>query len=184
MVGRFSKKSTEGNSAEYNNADSSASDSDGTAGMRVVGAILGVALVIIGTTFSLYMFFRIGEAVMDPRGFREQVDRWEFVVRGRTTDAVGDAREPAALTSDNTGAAGNLLPPDTLEDRAEEAARFIERTFSRSARPIALFVMVVLVSMMVRILILLIDAGARLIHLAAGEKEFMKRLLREIAKKK
>lgn len=132
---------------------------------------------------ALYLFFRIGDLVMDPRGFREQVDRWEYVVRGRSADLMADFSEPGATQqrSEPQTAPATPINPD---DKAEEASRFIERAFSRGARPIALLILIVLVSLLVRVLILLIDVGARLIHLSVGDKEFMKKLLRELAKRK
>lgn len=168
---------------------------DSSAGVRIFAAWMGLLLVAVGAALAGYLMYRIGEMVLDPRTFETQVDRWEFVIRGRTTDAFPDTYE----TSDNKriitsvpapGASGDpeietqdapIRPGHEAIDQTEEMARFVGRLGSKSARPAALLLVMVLLMILVRILVAIMHAGIRLVYLTAGEKDYMKRIIDELA---
>lgn len=145
---------------------------------------MGLVLVSFGVTIAAYMFFRIGQVVLDPRSFETQVDRWEFVIRGRTSDAFPGAYETPDLGLVTTQP-GEEIPAvsgngGSREDRVEEVARLVGRVGSKSARPMALLLIVLILVLMVRIVIGIIHAGIRLAGLSGGEREYMKRIIAEL----
>lgn len=175
-----------------------APEPDGTTGFRIMAASMGLVLIVIGAMMCATLFYQIYRALMDPRPLVEQVNRWEFVIRGRMNDVpvrpvekgeaaklrtgskpanAADNEEPEAdpLTAAHSGSA----PRDV-----EIAAQFAKRLGSVSARPVALLLMFILLGILVRVAVGLLDAGGRLVNLAAGEKEFMQRLLFEITRRK
>jgi hypothetical protein len=154
---------------------------DPTAEMRMFASWMGLLLVAFGTAMAGYMFYRIGMVVMDPRSFETQVDRWEFVIRGRTTDAFPDAYETPERTV-RQPAIANELPAQQASpaDSTEEMARFVGRVGSKSARPAALLLIVLVLTILLRIAIAIIHAGIRLAGLAGGEREYMKRIVDEL----
>ena len=66
--------------------------------IRAFAAWMGLMLIAFGVAMAGYMFFRIGAVLLDPRAFETQVDRWEFVVRGRVSDALPNAYETPERT--------------------------------------------------------------------------------------
>ncbi len=166
--------------------------------VRIFAAWMGLVLVAFGVGMAGYLMFRIGDVVLDPRAIETQVDRWEFVIRGRTTDAFPQAYEtPERRIVASTGPpqgdgldAGDpetseLDPaPDISSNQSEEMARFVGRVGSKSARPAALLLIVVLLMLLVRIIIGIIHAGIRMVYLTAGEKDFMKRIIDELTRQR
>ncbi|MGI8905263.1 MAG: hypothetical protein ACR2IE_02090 [Candidatus Sumerlaeaceae bacterium] len=163
---------------------------------RMTAASIGLILIGVGVLMSGYMFYQIARVLLDPRPLVEQVNRWEFVIRGRANDIPvrpierGEAeklKRSAATSADSRqDSESEILTPgqDSRSPREiEVAADFAKRMGSLGARPAALLLMFVLLGIMVRIAIGFIDAGGRLVNLAAGEKEFMQRLLKEITRK-
>ncbi len=157
---------------------------DPTSGFRVFAASIGIVLVMAGAGLAGYLFYNVIKVMADPRSFSTQVDRWEFVVRGQANDLSPGALElPDRQKQAEAGGAAESDPSIAAEaapSEAEKIAHFAGRMGSKAARPGALLMIVILLTLLVRIAIALIDSGARLVHLAAGEKEFMKRLLYEI----
>lgn len=175
-----------------------ASQPDASSDVRIFAAWMGLLLIAFGVAMAGYVLFRIGEVVMDPRAIETQVDRWEFVIRGHTTDAFPQAYEtperrtlnPAPLAQSDDSEAESSQPEGLEEIRAaqseqtDEMARFIGRIGSKSARPAALFLIIVLLMLLVRIIIAIIHAGIRMIYLTAGEKDHMKRIIDELTRQR
>lgn len=168
-------------------------DPDRSSDLRIFASWMGLILVAFGTAMAGYMFYRIGMVILDPRSFETQVDRWEFVIRGRTTDAFPGAYETPeqtlrapAIEPDGSPAVGEPdadSPPSTTyteADPTEEMARLIGRVGSKSARPAALLLIILVLTILVRIIIAIIHAGIRLAGLAGGEREYMKRIINEL----
>jgi hypothetical protein len=160
---------------------------------RTTAASMGLILIGVGVLMSAYMFWQLARVLLDPRPLVEQVNRWEFVIRGRANDIPvrpierGDEeklrRQPQLIGNPTANETNPLTPGQgaTQGTREVEAvAEFAKRMGSLGARPAALLLMLVLLSIMVRIAIGFIEAGGKLVNLAAGEKEFMQRLLKEI----
>ena len=165
---------------------------------RVTAASMGLVLIGIGVMMAGYMFYQIYRVLMDPRSLVEQVNRWEFVIRGRANDIAvrpverGEAIKLNSRTpSGRTQASNEPIEIDPLAPGqntgaphdVEVAAQFASRLGSLGARPAALLLMFILLGILVRIAISFIEAGGKLVNLAAGEKEFMQRLLAEITRK-
>lgn len=163
---------------------------------RYAAASIGLILIGVGALMAGYIFYQVYRIVMDPRPLVEQVNRWEFVIRGRANDIAvrpierAEAAKARANTSpgsdDPNSEADPLTPGGQRAGNSREleaAAQFASRIGSLSARPAALLLMIVLLGVLVRIAISFIDTGARLVNLAAGEKEFMQRLLKEITRR-
>lgn len=156
---------------------------DNSSEFRVFAAWMGLVIVAFGLAISGYLLLKIGQVLLDPRGFETQVDRWEFVVRGRTTDAFPDAYEtPDRQIIRNPDAAAASAAPEKQPEksRSEEVADLAGRIGSKSARPVALFLIVLVLTLMVRIAIGIIHAGIRLAYITAGERDYMKRILEEL----
>jgi hypothetical protein len=157
---------------------------------RVTAASLGLVLIGVGALMAGYLFYQIYRVLMDPRPLVDQVNRWEFVIRGRANDVPVrpvERAESAKLKAGEPDDAADPLTPgqhNSSPREIEAAAQFVSRMGSVSARPAALLLMFVLLGIMVRIAIAFIEAGGRLVNLAAGEKEFIQRLLREITSRK
>lgn len=163
---------------------------DPTSDVRVYAAWFGLVLVAMGVAMAGYLFFRIGQVLLDPRSFETQVDRWEFVVRGRTTDAFPQAYE----TPDRGiigGVSGNapqdraLVNADDIStpsaDPVEDTLRLVGRLGSKSARVGALLLLMLVLLILVKIIFSVVHAGIRLAALAGGEREYMKRIIDELA---
>ncbi len=163
--------------------------------IRAFAGWMGLVIIAFGVAVAGYLLLRIGEVVIDPRGFETQVDRWEFVVRGRVSDALPDAYEtpertipaavaPAEPVPETEGTAGTAgarpSAPDGQVGDVEKMAEFVGRVSSKSARPAALFLLVIIITIIVRIIIAIINAGIRLVYVTAGEKEYMKRIIEEL----
>lgn len=165
---------------------------------RITAASLGLVLIGIGVLMSGYMFYQIYRVLMDPRPLADQVNRWEFVIRGRANDIAVRPVEEGEAAKLNVGPGStrmaNAAEPDddplTPGRNGQSSSRDIEsfaevarRLGSLGARPTALLLMFILLGIMVRIALGFIEAGGRLVHLAAGEKEFMQRLITEITRR-
>lgn len=168
---------------------------DASSDVRVFASWFGLVLVAMGVAMAGYLFFRIGQVLLDPRVFETNVDRWEFVMRGRATDAFPDVFETPErrlvrpLPPDNDGgdpaAPGahpydEMAPPAPPPDPVEDMARLAGRIASKSARPMALLFLIMVLTLLVRIIIAIIHAGIRLAGLAGGEREYMKRIIDEL----
>lgn len=160
---------------------------DASSEVRMFAAWMGLVLVAMGVAMAGYLFYRIGQVLLDPRAFETQVDRWEFVVRGRTTDAFPDVFETpdrqqigagvdSATGVDERGSA----VPARHSDKVDETAQLVGRIGSKAARPAALFVLVLVLLILVKIVVSVIHAGIRLAGLAGGEREYMKRIVDEL----
>lgn len=156
---------------------------DTSSEIRSFAAWMGLVIIAFGVATSGYLFWKIGGVLLDPRAFETQVDRWEFVVRGRTTDAFPDTYEtPDRRQITNPDTAAETAP--ARRDRVEEMAEFAGRMGSKSARPAALLLIILVLSIMVRISIAIINAGIRLAYLTAGEKDYMKRIVDELVERR
>lgn len=162
---------------------------DASRDVRLFASWMGLAVVAFGVAMAGYLFFRIGQVVLDPRSFETQVDRWEFVIRGRTSDAFPEAYEtpdrqliqtPRTPEDDTAGANPENAAPGGTSDQVEEMARFMGRVGSKSARPAALLLIILVLMLLVRIIVAIIHAGIRLAGLSGGEREYMKRVIDEL----
>jgi len=176
---------------------------DASGEIRAFAAWMGLILVAMGVAMAGYLFWRIGSVVLDPRGFETQVNRWEFVVRGRTSDAFPDSYE-----TPDRGTVGNYRPDGdparwqpqagaensatetgagagtTTGDPVEDTARLVGRVGSKSARAAALLILIMILMLMVKIITSVIHAGIRLAALAGGEREYMKRIVNELVEQR
>lgn len=142
--------------------------------MRLFGAFAGVLLVGVGGWFAVTLFLTLGKAVQDPASIHGTLDKWEAVVRGRLPDML-QTGEPAASTSDTAEpAAPHSVAREVVTPR--DVAEYIVV----SSRPVAILFLIAIISLLIRIAVSLIDAGARLIGMAASEAAIMKRILHEL----
>lgn len=153
--------------------------------VRLFAAWFGLLLVAMGVAMAGFLFFRIGKTLLDPRSFETQVDRWEFVVRGRTTDAFPDALETPErrLISNQQPPSAEDSPDAAIADRSdplEDTLELVGRLGSKSARAAALLILVLVLLILVKIVVAVIHAGIRLAALSAGEREYMKRIVDEL----
>lgn len=159
---------------------------DATIGFRTATATFGLVLIGIGSLMTLLLFWRLYQLFLDPRPLEVQVDRWEFVIRGRATDGpIPVEREIASegrIEADPlpAGGTGVRRPRDEVEAVAEIAGRI----GSKAARPAAILIMLVLLGILVRIVLGVIDIGGRLVYSAAGERDILKRLVHELQKRR
>lgn len=164
---------------------------EGGSDVRKFAGWMGLVIIAFGVAVAGYLVLRISEVIIDPRGFETQVDRWEFVVRGRVSDALPDAYE----TPERTLLSGQMpaataepdlqtTAPQNPSGDVEKMAEFVGRVASKSARPAALFFLVILITIVVRIIIAIIHAGIRLVYITAGEKEYMKRIIEELVEQR
>lgn len=161
---------------------------DPTTDVRIFAAWFGLVLVAMGVAMAGYLFFQIGRVIMDPRAFETQVDRWEFVLRGRATDAFPDTYETPELqriSANPTAPSGNGVDSTSgltsvSADPVEETARLLGRIGSKSARLGALMLLMLVLLILVRIIFAVVQAGIRLAALAGGEREYMKRIIEEL----
>jgi hypothetical protein len=160
---------------------------DSAGELRTFAAWMGLVIIAFGLAMAGYLFYRVGQVLLDPRSFETQVDRWEFVVRGRTTDAFPQTYETPdrkRITIPPVDGAANPNQPaadaNQPRDRSEEIAQFVGRLGSESARPAALLLIILVLSILVRIAIGIINAGIRLAYLTSGEKDYMKRIIDEL----
>lgn len=170
---------------------------DPSSGFRIMAASIGLVLIGVGIFLCITLFYQIYRVLMDPRPLVEQVNRWEFVIRGRMNDVPvrpvepGEAaklkKDPAvSRTGEDSAEPDPLTPgqsPNRPRNEAEIAGQVAARLGSVSARPTALLLMFILLGILVRIAIGVLEAGGKLVNLAAGEKEFMQRLLVEITRR-
>lgn len=159
---------------------------DSSSEVRIFAAWMGLVLVAMGVAMAGYLFYRIGQVLLDPRAFETQVDRWEFVVRGRTTDAfpdvfetperrqIGEGVSPTGREFDDSNTA------NSRSNQVDEAAQLVGRIGSKAARPTALIVLMLVLLIMVKIVVSVVHAGIRLAGLAGGEREYMKRIVDEL----
>lgn len=170
---------------------------DASSDVRVFASWFGLVLVAMGVAMAGYLFFRIGQVLLDPRAFETNVDRWEFVMRGRVNDALPAALEtperrlarPLPPAGDQDADPATETPADYYEDPppatapvdpVEDMARLAGRIASKSARPMALLLLIMVLTLLVRIIVAVIHAGIRLAGLAGGEREYMKRIIDEL----
>lgn len=150
--------------------------------IRSFAAWMGLVIIAFGVTTAGYLFWKIGNVLLDPRAFETQVDRWEFVVRGRTSDALPDIyeipdRRPVGNPDQPVTDPAN---PANQQDHVEQVAQLTGRIASKSARPAALILILLVLGLMVRIAVAIINAGIRLAYLTAGEKDYLKRIVDEL----
>ena len=158
---------------------------DASSEIRNFASWMGLVMVALGVAMAGYLFYRIGMVLLDPRSFETQVNRWEFVIRGRTTDALPDTyetpeRQAISPQTALTAKRENDLPGNSTQDETEQLVHFLGRLGSKSARPVALFFILLVLTLLVRIISAVMHAGIRLAGLAGGEREYMKRLLDEM----
>lgn len=160
--------------------------SDGAAETRNFAAWFGMVLIAFGVGMAGWMFFYIGEIVLDPRGFSQQVDRWEFVIRGRATDAFPDAYEtPDGVRLNTAGTDAAVTAPDAgSPDDVERMAEFVGRVGSKSSRPAAILLLLLVVSLLVRIVLAIVSAGIKLVYVTTGDRDFMRRVIEQLASRR
>jgi hypothetical protein len=144
-------------------------------GVRLVGALAGLAMVAIGAWFAIMLFLHLVTAVRDPSVIHQTLDQWETVVRGRLPDMLqpGETADGTVATSD---------PDAPPRSAAQEfiTPRDMAEYILVSARPVAILCLLAVVSLLIRIAVSLIDAGARLLGLAGNEAAVLKRILNEL----
>ncbi len=158
---------------------------DPSAGFRAASATMGLILIGIGSILTLLLFWRLYQTFLDPRPLVAQVDRWEFVIRGKATDALIPVERPVVTGSEpdedyDTAAPTSARAVRRPENEVEAVAQIAGRVGSKAARPAAMLIMLILLGILVRILLGLIDTGGRLVYNAAGDRELLQRLVREL----
>ena len=161
-------------------------DESAVPALRSTAAALGLLLIGTGAIMAAWMFYQVAQALVDPRPYGPQVDRWEFVIRGKQVDGDPGAGE----ITDRRGARPTAARPAASDDLSqgirdvETAASLAGRIGSKAARPTAIFVILTLLLLLVQIARVLIEGGARLIGVASGDRDLMKRLLDALNRKR
>ena len=108
------------------------------------------------------------------------------MIRGKQVDGDPGAGE----ITDRRGARPTAARPAASDDLSqgirdvETAASLAGRIGSKAARPTAIFVILTLLLLLVQIARVLIEGGARLIGVASGDRDLMKRLLDALNRKR
>lgn len=129
-----------------------------TGPLRAGAAIAGICLVIIGAIFAVRLFTGIVEAIRNPDEAHQVLDRWENLVRGRIPDLIGpretadtpQGTEPAPESGSISEARSWVTPFDLAEYVAV------------MSRPVAILVLLILLSMAVGLSLRLIITGGTL----------------------
>jgi len=160
---------------------------DPSAGFRTATASIGLVLIVLSALLCMFLFWRIYQVLMDPRPLADQVDRWEFVLRGKATDAPIPVERPVMDPTGQYQLAEEEQPPKQPfrpATEAEAVAQIAGRVGSKAARPAAILIMLMLLGVIIRIVLGLMDVGGRLVHHAGSDKELLQRLVREITERR
>lgn len=157
---------------------------------RLAGASLGTLLLIVGLALVIAIFFEVYRFIRDPKELKGYIDRWEVVVRGNIP-VFGEAKEDAAAPepeSDDPDArqmhlGGRGAQPQQPATQDVSIARPMMEMMALSARPLAIVVLLFLAGILVKIATVIVDVGARLMHLTVSEQGLLKRLIEEIRRK-
>jgi len=144
-------------------SDLGGSNSDASAMFRVLGAGLGLVVILTGCALCLVLFFNLWRAVDHPEVLSGKVAQWTEMLGG------DQLVWPVPAGSD---------PGSDAAARGERSGRGAERI--PLARPLAVFMVVLVYGLLVRLAIALISAGGRLMGLAQSDKELVKSLLFEV----
>lgn len=143
---------------------------------RVMLPGLGALVVLLGIFLALKLFFGILDAIREPSEVAPLLDAWEQVVRGESPFLD----IPTELS----------LVPVTQERPSPEQAQPTEMTLSlrdrplrvNFERPLAIFVLLVLVGLLFRIAIGITTAGVKMI-VASPYRDVMQRLITELKRR-
>lgn len=165
----------------------------GPSGFQMIAASLGLVLIGVGVLLAIMLFLQVYRVLMDPRPLTDPLNRWEFVMRGRTNDIpVRPVEQPdlaaadaAAQASDPEADPNDFSVTDGRrpQNEAEAFAEAVGRMGSKAARPLGLLVMLLLLGILVRVALGLIEIGGRLVSLVTGERQMLQRLVQELQRR-
>lgn len=136
-------------------------------GFRLAAAVIGLLMIVAGAWFGCLIAYEIYRVLHEPKSFAVTLDKWELLVRGRMTVKTAEGANSRSPAPTNAG------PEDPV-------TRHVEEFISVAARPLGAFFIILLVMVLIRVAVLLVDAGGRLVWLVVGEREVMKSILREL----
>jgi hypothetical protein len=143
--------------------------------LRLLGAFLGILLVVAGAGMAVMLFQQILRAVVEPEAFKSKLDKWETVVRGNVPMAE------QYIEKDKPDVASDDEAP---KNRQVSLAKSVAEVLVVVARPSAAVFLLLVVALLVSLATAIIDAGGRLIALAVNEQALMRKMLREVGGKK
>jgi uncharacterized membrane protein len=150
---------------------------------RLSSAIMGTMLLLLGLAMVLVIFARIFHYVREPRDINGYVDKWEAVVRGKLTVLTSSA-EREAQNQQQQQPEHDFTNNRQPREREISIARPMAEVISLSSRPFAIIILLFLVGILVRIAIVIMDAGAKLMSLVVSEQGLLKKLVEQLRKSK
>ncbi|MEI7635012.1 MAG: hypothetical protein WCK47_12120 [bacterium] len=127
--------------------------------MRMKGAVLGLMFVVAGGAMALSLFAVVIAYLNDADAFRRRLDKWEVVIRGSSAYVESAAPENRASTPEKY----------TAQPEDSSITKKFNAVVSSVARPGAVLFFFLAGLLLVSLSIGLIDAGSRLVALAAGD---------------
>lgn len=137
-------------------------------GLRVIGAVIGIALIVAGAALAYGLFQHIASRAEQPEKLAGLVDGWENLLRPRLNFA--DTREADAQSTSTMLRGLDLANPDTYPAAIGEA-------LLHGARPMAVLILILILGILARLALAFVTTGATLLSLAAGEVLYQKKLL-------
>jgi hypothetical protein len=143
-------------------------------GVRVLAALIGLVVILVGAALSLYLFFFVLGVLRNPGGVGDSLNQWEQALRGQGADTGGEYVLPLAVTDQGELHFENQeLPSDqpttaTLAAQATSGRPLVIRP--NFARFFAAIAMLVLLSILIKLAVGLIGAGGRLVRLLLPKK--------------
>lgn len=177
-------------------------------GLRFVGALFGMMMILIAFYFAIGLFNHIYSILKNPDGITKRIDSWEKVVKGAEAPIVrevekkmqeSDDRIANAARFDDRGEDGNNTKkevPDKDEKSVEKKTSELDKYLAikeqekmlvldivkgaKVARYAAIFFILYILSLLTRLAVLFVNAGANLLDLSTEDKRLMKKILKEV----
>jgi hypothetical protein len=135
-----------------------------------------VALVImLGIFLSLKIFFGVLGAIREPAEFQPVLDQWEEVVKGRSPLILQPV--DIQVTSTSEGASIEITEPH--EPTAAQISGSVRVNYER---PLAVFILLFLLLILVRIALGIVSVGVKMV-VASPYKDVMNRLITELRRR-
>lgn len=147
--------------------------------MRLIAGFGGLLLVGLGVYFCVRLFFFAAVLFEKPDEMKPALDRWEIVVRSRAYDEILAREQPAGTQLTPTTSRENPDGGELAERRenVEAVTKSMIELIGAGARPIAIFIMITVGLLLVRIALALCSIGIQMMQLLNPDERILKRLV-------
>ena len=136
---------------------------------------LGALAIMLGIFLTLKIFLGVLGAIREPAEFKPVLDQWEEVVKGKSPLLL----QPVDLHVTATSEGASIEITEAQEPTAAQVAGTVRINYER---PLAVFILMFLLIILVRIALGIISVGVKMI-VASPYKDVMHRLIKELRRR-